>query len=75
MNPRRLIDQLKYTAEKKYTTEQCDYNSGKSHLLLSHELDVYVTANINGDIISNSKSEELLGLTVDYKLTSDEQLS
>ena len=30
---------------------------------------------INGDIISNSKSEKPLGATIDYKLTFDEQVS
>ena len=47
-------------------------NSDKSPLLLNFESDVDVTANINRDIISNSKSEKLLGVTTDYKVTFDE---
>ena len=39
-------------------------NSDKSHLLLSTESDLDVTANINEDIISNSKSEKLLGVII-----------
>ena len=41
-------------------------NDDKSHLLLNSESDVVVTANINEDIISNSKAEKLLGFTIDY---------
>ena len=44
-------------------------NSDKSRLLLGIDSDVVVTANINGNIISNSKSKDLLGITIDYKLT------
>ena len=38
-------------------------NSDKSHLLLSTSTPS--TANINGDIIKNSESEKLLGVTID----------
>ena len=48
-------------------------NSDKSHLLLSTSTSS--TANINGDIIKNSESEKLLGVTIDYKLNFDEHLS
>ena len=49
--------------------------SDKSHLLLSSESDVIVTANINSDTTSNSWSEKLLGVTIDYKPTFDEHVS
>ena len=48
-------------------------NSDKSHLLLSTSTSS--TANINGDIIKNSESEKLLGVTIDYKLNFEEHLS
>ena len=48
-------------------------NSDKSHLLLSTE--EKLNANINGDLISNSKSEKLLGVTIDSKLNFDEHVS
>ena len=48
-------------------------NSDKSHLLLSTSTSS--TANINGDIIKNSESEKLLGVTIDYKLNLEEHLS
>ena len=48
-------------------------NSDKSHLLLSPEENL--NANINGDIIPNSKSEKLLGVTIDCKLNFDEHVS
>ena len=48
-------------------------NSDKSHLLLSTEENL--NANINGDIIPNSKSEKLLGVTIDCKLNFDEHVS
>ena len=34
-----------------------------------------MTANINGDIIKNSESEKLLGVTIDYKLNFEEHLT
>ena len=48
-------------------------NSDKSHLLLSTSTPS--TANINGDIIKNSESEKLLGVTIDYKLNFEKHLS
>ena len=42
-------------------------NSDNCHLLLSTSTSS--TANINGDIIKNSESEKLLGVTIDYKLS------
>ena len=48
-------------------------NSDKSHLLLSTSTSS--TANINGDIIKNSESEKLQGVTIDYKLNFEEHLS
>ena len=48
-------------------------NSDKSHLLLSTSTSS--TANINGDIIKNSESEKLLGVTIDYKLNFEEHLT
>ena len=48
-------------------------NSDKSHLLLS--TDNVIQANINNDLISNSKSEKLLGVTVDSKLKFDEHVN
>ena len=48
-------------------------NSDKSDLLLSTSTSS--TANINGDIITNSESEKLLGVTIDYKLNFEEHLS
>ena len=48
-------------------------NSDKSHLLLSTSTSS--TANINGDIIKNSESEKLLGVTTDYKLNFEEHLT
>ena len=48
-------------------------NSDKSHLLLSKSTSS--TANVNGDIIKNSESEKLLGVTIDYKLNFEEHLS
>ena len=48
-------------------------NSDKSHLLLRSSTSS--TANINGDIIKNSESEKLLGVTIDYKLNFEEHLS
>ena len=50
-------------------------DSDKSHLLLSSKSDVDVTAQVNRDIVSNSKSEKLYGVTIDYKLTFDERVS
>ena len=50
-------------------------NSDKSHLLLSTKSDVDITANVNEDITSNTKSEKLLGVTIDPKLTFDEHFS
>ena len=47
-------------------------NSDKSHLLLSTSTSS--TTNINGDIIKNSESELLLGVTIDYKLNIEEYL-
>ena len=44
-------------------------NSNKSHLPLSTESDVDITANVSEDITSNTKSEKLLGVTIDPKLT------
>ena len=38
------------------------------------ESDVVLTENINGDIISNSKSEKRLGVTIHEKLTFDYKL-
>ena len=43
-------------------------NSDKIHRLLSSASDVGSAVNINGNIISNIKSERLLGVTTDYKL-------
>ena len=48
-------------------------NSDKSHLLLSTS--TFSTVNVNGDIIKNSESEKLLGVTIDYKLNFEENLS
>ena len=48
-------------------------NSDKSYLLLIMLMSS--TANINGDIIKNSESEKLLGVTIDYKLNLEEHLS
>ena len=48
-------------------------NSDKSHILLSALTSS--TANINGDIIKNSETEKLLGVTIDYKLNFEEDLS
>ena len=48
-------------------------NSDKSHLLLRSSTSS--TANINGDIIKNSESEKLLGVTIDYKLNFEEHLT
>ena len=48
-------------------------NSDKSHLLLSTS--TFSTVNVNGDIIKNSESEKLLGVTIDYKLNLEEYLS
>ena len=48
-------------------------SSDKSHLLLSTSTSS--TANINGDIIKNSESEKLLGVTIDYKLNFEEHLT
>ena len=48
-------------------------NSDKSHLLLSSSTSS--TANINGDIVKNLESENLLGVTIDYKLNFEEHLS
>ena len=45
-------------------------NSDKSHLLLSSDNEV--SANINNDIIKNSKSEKLLGVIIDTKLNFEE---
>ena len=48
-------------------------NSDKSHLLLSTS--TFSTANVNGDIIKNSESEKLLGVTIDYELNFEEHLT
>ena len=48
-------------------------NSDKSHLLLNSELDIVV--NINGDIISSTKSEKFLAVTVHCRLTFDDEIS
>ena len=48
-------------------------NSDNCHLLLSTSTSS--TANINGDIIKNSESEKLLGVTIDYKLNFEEHLT
>ena len=48
-------------------------NSDKSHLLLS-KMGPF-SANINGNLIETSKSEKLLGVTLDYRLNFDEHLS
>ena len=48
-------------------------NSDKSHLLLITSTSS--TGNIDGDIIKNSESEKLLGVTIDYKLNFEEHLS
>ena len=48
-------------------------NSDKSHLLLSTSRSS--TVNINGDIIKNSDSEKLIGVTIYYKLNLEEHLS
>ena len=50
-------------------------NIDKIHLLLSSESDLDVAANIKEDVISNSKSEKLFGVTKSYKLTFDQHLS
>ena len=48
-------------------------NSDKSHLLLNTSTSS--TANRNGDIIKNSESGKLLGVTIDCKLSFEENLS
>ena len=48
-------------------------SSDKSHLLFSTEAPLVV--NSNGGIISNSKTENLLGVTIDYQLHFDEHVS
>ena len=49
-------------------------NSDKSYLLLSTSTSS--TANINGDILKNcQKSEQLLGVTIDFELNYEEHLS
>ena len=48
-------------------------NSDKSCSLL--RTSTYSSANINGDIIKNSESEKLLGVTIDYKLNFEKHLS
>ena len=48
-------------------------NSDKSCSLL--RTSTYSSANINGDIINNSESEKLLGVTIDYKLNFEKYLS
>ena len=45
-------------------------NSDKSHLLVSTSTSS--TANVNRDIIKNSESEDLLGVTINYKLNFEE---
>ena len=47
-------------------------NSDKSHLLCSTE--EIVQANINSDIIGASKSEKLLGVTIDCNLSFEEHV-
>ena len=36
--------------------------------------DIDITWDINGDIVCNCKSEKLLGVIIDYKLTFDEHI-
>ena len=49
-------------------------NSDKSYLLLSTSTSS--TTNINGDILKNcQKSEQLLGVTIDFELNYEEHLS
>ena len=48
-------------------------NTDKSHLLLNTSTSS--TANRNGDIIKNSESGKLLGVTIDCKLSFEENLS
>ena len=48
-------------------------NSDKSNLLLSTSTSS--TTSINGDIIKNSESGKLLGVTIDYKSNFEEHLS
>ena len=71
-----VIESLESCSELLFTWFDDNYmkaNSDESHLLLS--TDNVFQANINNDVICNSNSEKLLGVTVDSKLKFDEHVN
>ena len=66
----RSLEKCALLLFKLFTYNFMKANSDKSHLLLS--TNETVTANIDNNIITNSKSEKLLGVTIDSKLDFDE---
>ena len=58
---------------KRFENELMKANNDRSPLFLSTSTSSL--ADINGDIIKNSGSEKLLGVTIDYKLNFEEHLS
>ena len=50
-------------------------NEDKCHLIITNQEDGCISANIGKENIANSKSEKLLGITIDSKLNFNEHKS